>query len=133
MRLSNALASDADRDRSAASLHEHVAVGRITLDEFRERLDQVYEARTFRELDRATAGLPPPSHPGSPPDRRERRYRRGWARYLRVNVVVWSLWLAADLVSSHSVALFPLLLTLPWGVARLAYAPRWRGVGRARP
>ena len=64
----------------------------------------------------------------SPLERRarlERRHRRGWARFRsRVNAVVWSIWLAATLVSSHAVALYPLLLTLPWGVARLVYAPR---------
>ncbi len=39
-------ASDADRDRVAASLREHCALGRITMDELQERLDSVYEAKT---------------------------------------------------------------------------------------
>jgi len=33
-------ASDADRDQSAAALREHLAVGRLTIEEFDERLDQ---------------------------------------------------------------------------------------------
>ncbi|MFD0902288.1 DUF1707 SHOCT-like domain-containing protein [Actinomadura sediminis] len=51
-------ASDADRDRVAASLREHCALGRITVDELHERLDDVYSARTIGRLDEITADLP---------------------------------------------------------------------------
>ncbi|WP_233617813.1 DUF1707 SHOCT-like domain-containing protein [Actinomadura sp. WAC 06369] len=51
-------ASDADRDRVAASLREHCAVGRITVDELHERLEDVYSARTLGRLDEITADLP---------------------------------------------------------------------------
>lgn len=51
-------ASDADRDRVAASLREHCAVGRITVDELQERLEDVYSARTLGRLDEITADLP---------------------------------------------------------------------------
>ena len=37
-------ASDADRDRVASLLREHHAAGRLTAEEFNERLDKVYEA-----------------------------------------------------------------------------------------
>ena len=33
-------ASDADRDRTAAALREHLAAGRLTAEEFDERLDK---------------------------------------------------------------------------------------------
>ena len=39
-------ASDADRDRTAA-LREHLAVGRLTIEESDERLDQAYAAKTL--------------------------------------------------------------------------------------
>jgi hypothetical protein len=35
-------ASDADRDRTAALLREHLAAGRLTAEEYHERLDLAY-------------------------------------------------------------------------------------------
>ena len=43
-------ASDADRDRTAALLREHHAAGRLTAEEFNERLDKAYAAKTLGEL-----------------------------------------------------------------------------------
>lgn len=51
-------ASDADRDRVAASLREHCGEGRITMDELQERLDAVYEAKTLGQLQEITSDLP---------------------------------------------------------------------------
>ncbi len=51
-------ASDQDRDRTARLLREHHAAGRLDPDEFNERLDKVYEAKTIADLDQLTADLP---------------------------------------------------------------------------
>ena len=51
-------ASDADRDRTAALLREHLAAGRLTAEEFSERLDAAYAAKTLGELDELLADLP---------------------------------------------------------------------------
>jgi hypothetical protein len=51
-------ASDEDRDRAATLLREHHAVGRLTAEEFNERLDKVYAARTMGDLDGLLADLP---------------------------------------------------------------------------
>ena len=51
-------ASDHDRDRTARLLREHHAVGRLDPEEFAERLDQSFHAKTVEELDRLTADLP---------------------------------------------------------------------------
>jgi hypothetical protein len=51
-------ASDADRDRTAALLREHHAAGRLTAEEFNERLEKVYAAKTLGELDELLADLP---------------------------------------------------------------------------
>ena len=51
-------ASDADRDRVAALLREHHAAGRLTADEFQERLTATFAAKTFGELDELMADLP---------------------------------------------------------------------------
>jgi Domain of unknown function (DUF1707) len=51
-------ASDADRDRTAALLREHHAAGRLTVEEFGERMDKALEAKTVGELDELLADLP---------------------------------------------------------------------------
>lgn len=51
-------ASDADRDRVASLLREHHAAGRLTAEEFHERMDRALEARTLGELDELLADLP---------------------------------------------------------------------------
>jgi hypothetical protein len=51
-------ASDEDRDRVAAQLREHHAVGRLTSDEFTERLDAAFKAKTMGELDGLMRDLP---------------------------------------------------------------------------
>jgi hypothetical protein len=51
-------AADADRDRTAALLREHLAAGRLTSEEFNERLDKAYAAKTMGELDQLLADLP---------------------------------------------------------------------------
>jgi Domain of unknown function (DUF1707) len=50
--------SDADRDRTAAALREHLAAGRVTTEEFEERLDTAYATKTLGELDELMADLP---------------------------------------------------------------------------
>jgi hypothetical protein len=51
-------ASDRDRDRTAELLREHHAAGRLDADEFAERLDKTYQARTIGDLDELIADLP---------------------------------------------------------------------------
>ena len=51
-------ASDEDRSRTAAALGEHYAAGRLTLEEFQERLDKIYAVTTLDELDRLMTDLP---------------------------------------------------------------------------
>ncbi len=51
-------ASDADRDRVAQLLQEHCAAGRLTTEEFSERMEAALNARTMEELDELLADLP---------------------------------------------------------------------------
>jgi len=57
-RYGGAAVTDADREACAAQLREHYAVGRLSLDEFQDRLDAVYRAQTVRELGMVTDSLP---------------------------------------------------------------------------
>ncbi len=51
-------ASDQDRDQTATALGGHYAAGRLTFEEFQERLDQAYAAKTLGDLDGLMADLP---------------------------------------------------------------------------
>ena len=57
---------DAERDAIAAELREHFAHGRLTLEEFNERLDAVLTAKTQGDLIPITADLPH-VRPAGPP------------------------------------------------------------------
>ncbi|HZN20679.1 MAG TPA: DUF1707 domain-containing protein [Micromonosporaceae bacterium] len=50
--------SDADRERVVERLRAAVGEGRLTLDEFEQRLDAVLTARTFGEVEPYVADLP---------------------------------------------------------------------------
>jgi class 3 adenylate cyclase len=67
--------SDADRDQTVTLLREHVIVGRLTLDEFSDRVGRALEARTRGDLESTLTHLPdlatPPEEPGR---RRPRRW-----------------------------------------------------------
>jgi hypothetical protein len=54
----NLRASDADRERVANVLREAAGDGRLSLDELDERLDAVYAAKTYAELEPITNDLP---------------------------------------------------------------------------
>jgi hypothetical protein len=51
-------ASDADRERVAEQLRDALAEGRLDMEEFEERLEATYSARTYGELTPITRDLP---------------------------------------------------------------------------
>jgi hypothetical protein len=57
---------DRERDAVAAELQEHYAHGRLTLEEFNQRLDAVFAAKTQDDLSRITADLPHIRSGGAP-------------------------------------------------------------------
>jgi hypothetical protein len=62
----NLRASDADRDRVAEVLRGAAGDGRLTMDELDERLDAVYAAKTYAELEPITIDLPADDAPRLP-------------------------------------------------------------------
>lgn len=85
--------SDADRDRVAARLRDHFADGRLTADEFDERITATLNAKTFGDLRRVMTDLPesPPPSPqeglSTPRSARPRIYRHRGPRVLPVLAV----------------------------------------------
>ncbi len=62
------LASDAERDRTVELLRRETVDGRLTLEEFAQRMGSAYEARTREQLDELTRDLP--AEPATVPARR---------------------------------------------------------------
>jgi hypothetical protein len=57
---------DKERESVAAELREHYAHGRLSLEEFNQRLDQAFASKTQPELDRLTLDLPHVRSGGAP-------------------------------------------------------------------
>ncbi|MFV2173897.1 DUF1707 domain-containing protein [Actinomadura sp. LOL_016] len=129
-------ASDADRDRVAASLREHCAVGRITVDELQERLEDVYGARTLGQLEKVTADLPEedlyqlpvPATQAKSTDLPVRRTRdeagvrrAAWAGLAAVGGLNFVIWLIIG-VTAGFVYPWWLWVVGPWGAVLLIQA-----------
>lgn len=73
---------DAEREAAARELGEHFAMGRITVDEHTERLEQIWSARTAADLSPAFQDLPRPRAAQQQPSRTATspaaRSGRGW-------------------------------------------------------
>jgi Domain of unknown function (DUF1707) len=70
-RSSEVRIGDEERDRAVATLGDHYAAGRLTREEFDERIEQAMQARFDRDLRPLFADLPdsPDSEPRSPTGR----------------------------------------------------------------
>jgi hypothetical protein len=96
--------SDAERDEVVTVLRDATSAGRLTLEEFEERLGEVFAARTAGDLQHALRELPvQPERPPAPVPE-EAALRRRWHRRLRGEVVTFvlpnavcnAIWLAGD-------------------------------------
>jgi Domain of unknown function (DUF1707) len=133
-------ASDADRDRTAALLREHHAAGRLTAEEFNERLDKAYAAKTLGDLDQLLSDLPGIDLYHLPDHSVERRgptsfglpwllaprgagaispaWRAAWGSWATVSLVAFLAWL----LSGHPGSLWFLWVA---GVYGIVLAGRW--------
>jgi hypothetical protein len=124
----NIRSSDADRDRAASLLREHHAAGRLTAEEFSERLDRAFEARTVGEIDALLKDLPgidlyrlPDAALTRQPRQRQVR-QRSPGRHSGAWRAAWGVWLTVSLVcfviwglTSAPGYVWPLWVAGPWG------------------
>jgi hypothetical protein len=135
-------ASDADRERTVALLREHHAVGRLTPEEFSERVDKAFAAKTLGDLEVLLADLPaidlyqlPAAgiRPAPPGGLRRRGgpglNRRGDSAFFPDRPTGWITWMAATSLlllvwfgvgfASGGVGWLPwfLLIVIPWALA----------------
>ncbi|MEO3799169.1 DUF1707 domain-containing protein [Nonomuraea sp. B1E8] len=120
-------ASDADRDRVAAILREHTAQGRLTMEEFNERLEQLYQTKTYGELARLTSDLPDVDLRNRPAKVESKSVKKGahpglvaaWQTWAVASGINWVIWLIVSITSSDLVYPWPLWVMGPWGVVLL--------------
>jgi hypothetical protein len=84
------LVSDAERERAVDRLREAAGEGRLTTEEFSERIDRAYAARTHGDLDDALSGLPKPAVPRR--RRTKERLQRLVLWFVPVNVICIAVW-----------------------------------------
>ena len=127
-------AADSDRTAVATALGRHMADGRLTVEEYEERVTRAYAARTYGDLAALTADLPssgltrPAARPVPAPAYARscgpawsRGYHRGaWAAWARVAVIVTAIWLFASIASGQFIGFWPIWVVGPWGFILLS-------------
>jgi hypothetical protein len=130
-------AADTDRAAVASLLGQHMSAGRLTLEEFDERLSRAYAARTFGELDELTADLPAVDggRPAVPAQRaaseqapatghgrwgHEDDVRSAWRSWFTTALVVITIWGVTSLASWDFLYFWPMWVIGPWGAVLLA-------------
>jgi hypothetical protein len=126
------------------ALGKSTSEGRLSIDEFEERVGSVYAAKTYGDLeallhdlpnDTATAlahlapPLPQATQPATLPPlashggrrRKRRRPWHGWRSYVQFNALVWAIWGVSVVTSGHHNLndLWPLWVSVPWGVVKI--------------
>lgn len=127
----NIRASDADRDRAAALLREHHAAGRLTPEEFSERLDRTFAAKTVGDIDALLRDLPgidlyrlPDAALTRQPRQAQARrrshidaWRAAWGTWFTVSLLCFVIWALSGLGYP-----WPLWVAGPFGAILLG---RW--------
>ncbi len=121
-------ASDADRDATANVLRRHYTEGRLDAQEYDERIERCYAAKTLAELDELFGDLPRVETREPEPGRVRHAYRPPW-RLAVVAPVVIALVVISALTGAHLFWLaWPLFFVLgPFGIFG-----RWRRTGQDR-
>jgi hypothetical protein len=131
-------ASDDDRQQVVDRLRAAVEDGRLTMEEFTERMGLAYQAVTYGDLAKLVADLPPvspqpeprlaPAPAASPAAAAKRSV---FAELPTALKVLWTIWLAAVSInvvvwvlvvgtSGHLIYPWPLWVAGPYGAALLA-------------
>jgi hypothetical protein len=140
-------AADTDREAVAAVLGRALSDGRLTVDEYEERLAKAYTARTYGDLDPLTSDLPRQASPSRPapelvrgslgprPGPAARPHSAGmcgsgqlgrgpmrtmWAPWIMTALIVTAIWLATSLASGQLSYFWPIWVIVPWGAVLLA-------------
>ena len=136
-------AADSDRAAVATVLGQHMSAGRLTVDEYDERLARAYGAKTYGELEEITADLPSTAVAPRP----EAVPRQGpacgpvaghggwdadphsWRSWVTTSLIVLVIWAATSLATWEFLYFWPVWVIGPWGAVLLAQTLTRRGDG----
>ena len=119
-------ASDADRSAVAQRLQVAVDEGRLTLTDYDERLQQTYHARTYGELERVTADLPPAPVAAGPAVRAgavlafRREQADEWRSWAGTAVLLVAIWTVTSVAAGGPLFFWPVFPIGIWGAILLA-------------
>lgn len=117
-------ASNHDRERAVAALSTHAADGRLTFEEFEQRVDHVYRAVTTAEVDAVLHDLPAVQRPSGAAGNRQLRLpvwlHAEWRAWLGVGALCVAIWLATSLAAGVLLYPWPMWVIGPWGAVLLA-------------
>ncbi len=120
-------ASDAEREAVLTELRQHTDDGRLTLEEFLERLDETYAAKTRRDLRQALRELPVTPAPSARSTERGGHMATPLIPYLVFAVSMIALWAMGD--RGYFWPIWPLV---GWGIPLLGKLYLRRGASERR-
>ncbi|MBB5786007.1 DUF1707 SHOCT-like domain-containing protein [Jiangella mangrovi] len=137
-------AADTDRDLVAEDLRDAFAEGRLDNDEYERRMQAVWSARTYGELDRLTADLPQPlqrerrqaeeQEQQAVAERKKRELREyldEWQTWLGASVIMLAIWGISSIASGELQNFWPLWPIGIWGAILLVSGIGKRGDGKS--
>lgn len=123
--------SEAERDRAIASLSNHFALGRLSLDELNQRVDRALQAKTRNQLGTLLLDLPVESAaPPQPAIRSDVTHsndplqRTAWAPWAFTAITCLVIWVATSLAEGAALYFWPAWVIGPWGAAAAARSLR---------
>ncbi len=126
--------SEPEREQAIASLSDHFAQGRMTLDDFHQRVDQVLRATTRDQLGTVLfdvptdVGAPAPIAVRSDVTRaRDPLEAAPWAPWAVTAVICLVIWLATSLAAGAALYFWPVWVIGPWGAALASRSLRCPG------
>jgi hypothetical protein len=110
---------NADRTRVVEQLREHTADGRLTLDEFSDRVSEVYAAKTVGDLELTMRELPTERRVRVDTEKRVRmrRLREHVAPYVITVLICVAIWAMTGFGY-----FWPIWVIVPWGIGVLSHA-----------
>lgn len=121
----NIRAGDADRERTAERLRKGHAEGRLDMDEFQQRLERCYEAKTLDDLGELVSDLPRQ-------DDHDDRRPPGWFLAWRLTPLVPILIVLIAVLAATGHHVFWLWIPLAFLFWRLSWLRRSRWLAGAR-
>jgi hypothetical protein len=124
-RDANLRAADADREQVAERLRKSHGEGRLDMDEFQQRLERCYAAKTFGELRELVRDLPREEYP----DERRSLGRYRWPLVPLAPILI-TLLILSTVIGHHVFGLWILLLFVFWRLSVWRRRRQWSGAGR---